>query len=304
VRRCGIFDVRGDAWVRRGTWRPSGRGESLERARSSTRSRRPTWRVSWVCRGRRRARGRGNAPSSMARVASARRKRWAGPSGWKHEPCESSSRLLVAGALRAGFPAELSTVKRLRAVVAPGGSAWSTGRAAAGSRCAVRASRPPKAREPRQPGRRGRDPGVKAQEVAWAQEGARREGRAIVTMDAPGFCRRSARHPDLGAPRPDPRHPAQLHVQADVDDCRALSWWRFCLRFHDGATRAAQGAEFLGALKRQFRRELLVISDGVATHSSRLVRGGFAQQDGHIAVAALPPYGCPSSTRWSPSGPT
>lgn len=69
-----------------------------------------------------------------------------------------------------------------------------------------------------------------------------------------------------------------------------LSWWRSYFRFFDGAIRGKQLIEFLGALKRQIRHELLVICDGVAKHRSRLIRAWLEQQGGHIAVAALPPY--------------
>lgn len=69
-----------------------------------------------------------------------------------------------------------------------------------------------------------------------------------------------------------------------------LSWWRFYFRFFDGAIRSEQIIEFLGALKRQIRQKLLIIWDGAATHRSRAVRHWLEQQDGQIAVAALPPY--------------
>ncbi len=50
-----------------------------------------------------------------------------------------------------------------------------------------------------------------------------------------------------------------------------LSWWRFYFRFFDGAVKSAQVVEFLGALKRQIARKLLVIWDGAAIHRSRIV---------------------------------
>lgn len=69
-----------------------------------------------------------------------------------------------------------------------------------------------------------------------------------------------------------------------------LSWWCFYFRFVDGAVKSAQIIEFLGALKRQIRHRLLVIWDGVGAHKSRAVRQWLEAQDGHIALAFLPPY--------------
>lgn len=69
-----------------------------------------------------------------------------------------------------------------------------------------------------------------------------------------------------------------------------LSFSQFYFRFFPGAIRSEQIIEFLAALKRQIRRPLLVIWDGIATHRSRKVRQWLDEQDGHIAVAQLPPY--------------
>ena len=69
-----------------------------------------------------------------------------------------------------------------------------------------------------------------------------------------------------------------------------LSFWQFYFRFFAGAIRSAQILEFLGALKRQIKRPLLLIWDGVATHRSRKVTAWLEEQHGHIAVARLPPY--------------
>ena len=57
-----------------------------------------------------------------------------------------------------------------------------------------------------------------------------------------------------------------------------------------GPIRSEQIIEFLGALKCQIKRPLLIVWDGVATHPSRLVKAWLEEQNGHIAVARLPPY--------------
>jgi hypothetical protein len=38
----------------------------------------------------------------------------------------------------------------------------------------------------------------------------------------------------------------------------SLSWWRFHFRFFDGAIKSAQLIEYLGALKRQIGKPLLI----------------------------------------------
>ena len=97
------------------------------------------------------------------------------------------------------------------------------------------------------------------------------------------------RHPHLGAQGANAHHSAELHLEANVCGGR-LTWWRFYFRFFNGAIRSEQVIEFLTALRRQIKGRLLIIWDGVATHRSRLVRHWLEKQDGHIAVAALPPY--------------
>ena len=69
-----------------------------------------------------------------------------------------------------------------------------------------------------------------------------------------------------------------------------LSFWQFYFRFFPGAIRSEQIIEFLGALKRQIKRPLLIIWDGAAIHRSRKVGAWLQEQSGHFAVARLPPY--------------
>ncbi len=46
----------------------------------------------------------------------------------------------------------------------------------------------------------------------------------------------------------------------------------------------------MGALRRQIKRPMLIIWDGVATHRSRKVKTWLEELDGHIAIARLPAY--------------
>jgi transposase len=69
-----------------------------------------------------------------------------------------------------------------------------------------------------------------------------------------------------------------------------LSFWRFYFRFFSGAVRSEQIIEFLGALKRQIKRPLLIIWDGVMTHRSGKVKAWLEGLEGQIAIARLPAY--------------
>ncbi|MFL9960699.1 transposase [Paraburkholderia sediminicola] len=48
--------------------------------------------------------------------------------------------------------------------------------------------------------------------------------------------------------------------------------------------------ELLKALKAHLKQTLLVMSDGLQAHCSRLVREYLHPLDGHIQIARLPPY--------------
>ena len=69
-----------------------------------------------------------------------------------------------------------------------------------------------------------------------------------------------------------------------------LSLWQFYFRFFPGAIRSEQVIEFLGALKCQIARSLLIVWDGAAPHRSHKIQTWLERQNGHIAMARLPPY--------------
>lgn len=61
-------------------------------------------------------------------------------------------------------------------------------------------------------------------------------------------------------------------------------------RLHEGAIRSPQVVEFLKALRRHLKRKLLIVWDGLRTHSSRLVREYVESTVDAIELARLPPY--------------
>jgi transposase len=69
-----------------------------------------------------------------------------------------------------------------------------------------------------------------------------------------------------------------------------VTWWNFYFRLFPGAIRSPQVIEFLQHLRRQVRRKLLVIWDGLPSHRSRTVKDYLAAHKGKLAVEFLPAY--------------
>ncbi len=69
-----------------------------------------------------------------------------------------------------------------------------------------------------------------------------------------------------------------------------ITWRRFYFRLFPGAVKGPQIIEFLQALRRQLRRPLLIIWDGLPAHRSRLVSEYVESQDGAIQLERLPAY--------------
>jgi transposase len=126
-------------------------------------------------------------------------------------------------------------------------------------------------------------------ELACAQKKARHEGRTIVFIDESGL---SEKCPVTHTWAPKGQTPViqQSFTWKQMSAVAGLSWWRFYFRFFDGAIKSEQLIEFLGALKRQIGKPLLIIWDGVGMHKSRRLRHWLETQNGSIAIAFLPPY--------------
>lgn len=125
--------------------------------------------------------------------------------------------------------------------------------------------------------------------MACAQKKAQREGRTIVFIDESGLSER----PSVARTWSLRGHPPVLQhsfTWKQLSAIAGLSFWQFYFRFFPGAIRSEQVVEFLGALRAQLKRPLLIIWDGVATHRSRKVRTWLEKQDAHFAIARLPAY--------------
>jgi transposase len=147
----------------------------------------------------------------------------------------------------------------------------------------------PKAGEARHPAQRAGDCSVEAARMACAQKKARREGRTIVFIDESGLSERPsvARTWSLRGQTPVLQH---SFTWKQLSAIAGLTFQQFYFRFFPGAIRSEQVIEFLGALKQQISRPLLIIWDGAAIHRSRKVAKWLEGLNGHIAVARLPPY--------------
>ncbi|MEW5881331.1 MAG: IS630 family transposase [Pseudomonadota bacterium] len=136
---------------------------------------------------------------------------------------------------------------------------------------------------------RAGDRHLEAQDVAGAKKNAKRQGRTIVFIDESGLSEKCPVTRTWGLRGRTPVI-QQSFTWKQMSAIAGLSWWRFYFRFVDGAVRSEQIIEFLAALKRQIRRKLLIVWDGVGAHKSRRVRDWLEQQHGRIAIAFLPPY--------------
>ena len=69
-----------------------------------------------------------------------------------------------------------------------------------------------------------------------------------------------------------------------------MTIYRFYFRLFPGSIKGPQVIEFLAALRRQIKRKLLVIWDGLPAHRSRLVRAYLEGLKGDIQIEPLPGY--------------
>ena len=66
--------------------------------------------------------------------------------------------------------------------------------------------------------------------------------------------------------------------------------WTFYFRLYPGTIKSPQIVDFLGHLRRQVPRKLLIIWDGLKAHRSRRVHQYVEASDGQLQVAFLPAY--------------
>lgn len=69
-----------------------------------------------------------------------------------------------------------------------------------------------------------------------------------------------------------------------------LTFWNFYFKLVPGSFNGARVVEFLRQLRRQIKRKLLVIWDGLPAHGSRVVRDYLDSTQGCVQVERLPGY--------------
>lgn len=125
--------------------------------------------------------------------------------------------------------------------------------------------------------------------LAGSKKNAVRQGRTIVFVDESGLSERPTRV-RTWAPRgqtPVLQYHFNWHQLSVI---AGMTIWRFYFRLFPGTIKGAQVVEFLKALKRQIRRRLLIIWDGLTAHRSRIVRQYVEAQQGAIQIERLPAY--------------
>lgn len=130
---------------------------------------------------------------------------------------------------------------------------------------------------------------MEAPELARAQKKCSAERRLIVFIDESGLSERPTR---VRTWAPKGCTPViQFHFNwKHVSAVAGLTRTSFMFRLHDGAIKSAQIVEFLKALRAHLKRKLLIVWDGAAQHTSRIVRNYLDSTYGAVQMALLPGY--------------
>jgi transposase len=130
---------------------------------------------------------------------------------------------------------------------------------------------------------------MEASGLAPVKKNAAREGRTIVFVDESGLSERPSRV-RTWAPRGETPVLQLAFNWKRLSVIAGVTVWTFYFRLYPGSIKSPQIVEFLGHLRRQLRRKLLIIWDGLRAHRSRLVRGAVEESAGMIRLAFLPAY--------------
>jgi transposase len=125
--------------------------------------------------------------------------------------------------------------------------------------------------------------------LADAKKNARAQRRVIVFVDESGLSERPTR---VRTWSPRGQTPTlQYHFNwHQLSVMAGMSFYRFYFRLFAGSIKGPQVIEFLSALRRQIKRKLLVIWDGLPAHGSRLVKDYLEGLEGAIQIERLPGY--------------
>lgn len=116
-----------------------------------------------------------------------------------------------------------------------------------------------------------------------------KEGRTIVFVDESGLSER----PSVVRTWAPVGQTPQLHFSFNwkqLSVIAGVTWWQCYFRLYPGTIKGPQAADFLGRLRRQIGKPLLVIWDGLAVHRSRAVKKWLERHPGQVHLANLPAY--------------
>lgn len=125
--------------------------------------------------------------------------------------------------------------------------------------------------------------------MAPVKKNAAAEGCTIVFVDESGLSERPHRV-RTWAPRGQTPVLQLAFNWKRLSVIAGVTVWTFYFRLYPGSIKSPQIVEFLGHLRRQLRRKLLIIWDGLRAHRSRLVQQYVDVSAGAIRLAALPAY--------------
>jgi transposase len=130
---------------------------------------------------------------------------------------------------------------------------------------------------------------VEAGDLAGAKKKAIAERRVIVFVDESGLSERPARLRTWAPKGCTPQ--LEFHFNWNkLSMIAGVSAWNVWFRLVPGTVGRHEVVDFLRQLRRQIRRKLLVIWDGLAAHRSRTVREYVATTRGTIHLSRLPAY--------------
>lgn len=136
---------------------------------------------------------------------------------------------------------------------------------------------------------RGGDQELETEALAVVKKNAAKQGRITLFLDESGLSERPTRA-RTWAPRgctPVLQYHFNWH---QLSVMAGITVYRFYFRLFTGSIKGPQVIEFLTALKRQIKRRLLVIWDGLPAHGSRLVKDYLERLQGAIQIERLPSY--------------
>ena len=125
--------------------------------------------------------------------------------------------------------------------------------------------------------------------MASVKKNAARQGRTLVFIDESGLSERPTRA-RTWAPR---GHTPVLQYHFNWHQLSLIAGvtvWRFYFRLFPGSIKGPQVVEFLKALRRQLKRRLLIIWDGLPAHRGGVVRDYLETQRGAVQIERLPAY--------------